>query len=133
MKCAHVLWKELNASRYNCEVCRFRSFNKAHYARHVHCDKHFLLTHFRWNAPRDIKILVASFLPLYKIIRLRRVGPCALRLAWKRPFRYSNFPRVLLPDLIFGPPHIVSLPVQTSDGVAWTVDNGHIRPYAVIL
>jgi hypothetical protein len=128
MKCADVLWKELNAGRYKCAVCRFRSFNKAHYARHVHCDKHFLLTHFRWECPRDIKVLIASFLPLYKIIKLSSVGPSAWRHAWQRPFR---FPRVLLPDLIF--PHIVSLPVRTSDGVAWTIDNGHIRPYAVIL
>lgn len=128
MKCADDLWKELNAGRYKCDVCRFRSFNKAHYARHVHCDKHFLLTHFRWECPRDLKVLIASFLPLYKIIKLSNVGPLALRLFWQRPSPYGG----LLP-LVWPPePHIVGLPVRTAGGVAWTVDNEHNRPYAVI-
>ena len=101
MKPAHVLWQQLNHTRFSCAVCEFKSFNRAHYARHTESDKHFLLTEFRSYVPRDIRILIASFLPIYKIIRLKCIGYDALKLAWPRDAQFSHRPRMLLPSLTF--------------------------------
>lgn len=75
MKPAHVLWQQLNHSKYQCSTCNFRSFNLAHYVRHIDSSKHFLLTEFADECPIDLKILIASFLPIYKLFRIPgRVG-----------------------------------------------------------
>jgi hypothetical protein len=121
MKPANILWQELNKNRYNCPVCCFNSFNRAHYLRHNDSSKHFLLTDFKSNCPRDIRILIASFLPLYKVIRLKHIGPYALRLAWRQPARYEHCPLVV-PSLTFGDQPIVSPPFRTAGGEAWTID-----------
>ena len=100
---AHVLWQQLNRNRYRCEVCRFRSYNAAHWQRHLDSAKHWLLTEFRWKCPKDLKILIASFLPPYKLFRLPSpISRPALRLAWNRPPQYRNYPRTVLPYLVFG-------------------------------
>lgn len=124
MKPAHELWRELNRNRYECHVCRFRSFNRAHYVRHMDCAKHFLMTEFKSNCPRDLRILIASFLPLYKVIRLKHIGPYALQLAWRRPAQYRHLPRVVLPNLVFGDQPVVNPHVQIAAAVAWTIDTG---------
>jgi hypothetical protein len=101
MKPANVLWQELNHSKFACPICNFRTFNRAHFARHEQSDKHFLLTEFRAAVPRDMRVLIASFLPIYKIIRLKCIGYDALKLAWPRDARFSHRPRMLLPSLTF--------------------------------
>ena len=99
----HVLWQQLNRNKYRCEVCRFRSYNAAHWQRHLNSAKHWLLTEFRDDCPKDLKILIASFLPPYKIFRLPDpISRPALRLAWSRPAPYRNYPRQILPYLVFG-------------------------------
>lgn len=134
MKPAHELWQELNRNKYKCKICNFRSFNKNHYVRHIDSSKHFLLTEFKSECPRELRILIASFLPLYKLIRLKSIGPYALRLAWRRPAQYVHHQRVVLPSLVFGDdPPTVNLPVRSADGVYWTIDNGRVRPYGVSL
>ena len=133
---AHVLWKELNSKRYECKVCRFRSHNKKHYERHLESNKHFLLTTFAEEAPRDIKVLVASFLPLYKLIRLPSVGKSALKLAWKRHPRYRHYPRAVLPYLVFGPRAFLSaasLHAQNADEESPVPRNVQNRVYAIVV
>ena len=104
MKPAHELWQELNKSKYVCETCKFRSFNRAHFTRHYVSNKHFLLTEFAKDCPRDLKILIASFLPVYKIFRIPDpVGRCALKLVWRRHESYRHCRRAVLPYLTFGP------------------------------
>ena len=87
---AHVLWQELNARRYVCKKCRFRSSNHAHYDRHWDSSKHFLLNEFREECPNDLKILIASFLPFSKLVTLGRNGVLAVNLAWPRPRRWNH-------------------------------------------
>ena len=100
---AHVLWQQLNRNKYRCEACNFRSSNAAHMVRHQDSTKHFLLTVFARECPNDLKILVASFLPIYKLFRLPgRNGRLALKLAWQRPVQFRYHPRVVLPFLTFG-------------------------------
>ena len=104
MKPAHVLWQELNRNKWKCPICKFRSFNKAHYDRHLISSKHFLLTEFATQCPRDLKILIASFLPVYKIFRLPEwISRAALRIVWKRADQYRHCRRVVLPYLTLGP------------------------------
>ena len=103
MKPAHILWQELNRNKYRCETCNFRSSNAAHMVRHLNSSKHFLLEIFAKECPNDLKILVASFLPLYKLFRIPgRNGRLALKLAWQRPYQFHYHPRVVLPFLTFG-------------------------------
>ena len=100
---AHILWQELNRNKYRCETCNFRSSNAAHMVRHLQSSKHFLLEIFAKQCPNDLKILVASFLPIYKLFRLPgRNGRLALKIAWKRPVHFRYHPRVVLPFLTFG-------------------------------
>ena len=116
---AHVLWQEMNRNKYVCQECKFRSFNAAHYMRHLKSSKHFLLTEFARDCPTDLKILIASFLPVYKLFRLPgRIGRSALRLVWQRPYQFRFHPRVVLPLLTFGSlaySPVANLPVPTAD------------------
>jgi hypothetical protein len=131
-KRADTLWRLLNASRYECKICRFKSFNKAHWRRHFDSDKHFLLTTFRDECPRDLKIMVASFLPLRKLIRLEHVGRLALTHAWQRPLRYRYLPRMVLPHLFCGRPQLVGdLPVRTAGGVILGAYSGRNLAYVL--
>ena len=118
-KPAHILWQELNRNRYECPVCNFRSFNAAHYVRHLDSSKHFLLTTIADECPNDLKILIASFLPIYKLFRLPgRNGRLALKLAWKRPSQFRHHPRMVLPYLTFGSlafSPVASLPAPNAD------------------
>ena len=133
MKPANQLWQELNKHKYNCPVCCFNSFNRAHYLRHRNSSKHFLLTEFKSQCPRDIRILIASFLPLYKVIRLKQIGPYALKLAWRRPARYEHLPDRVLPSLTFGDQPIASPPAQTAGGITWTIDSELDPIYGLLL
>jgi hypothetical protein len=81
VKSAQELWLQLNSDRYRCDECGFVSPNHAHWYRHVRSDKHFLLSVFAEEAPRDIKLLVASFLPFVKLTSLGRLGLQAVNLA----------------------------------------------------
>ena len=113
MDCAHIMWRRLNNERYVCSTCKYKTYNLAHYKRHIESSKHFLLTDLRFECPRDLKILIASFLPIYKIHKLK-FAEYALRLAWSQDH--------LLQYLPVGrerPARIVNPPVQTGGGVAW--------------
>ena len=128
MKPAGELWQELNKNKYNCPVCCFNSFNRAHYLRHRNSSKHFLLTEFKSQCPRDIRILIASFLPLYKVIRLKQIGPYALKLAWRQPARYN-----LRHSPTFVEQPIASPPAQTAGGVTWIIDSELDPIYGLLL
>ena len=92
------------------------------------------MTTFRKEAPPEIKILVMSYLPVWKIIQAPEfIARNALRLAWPRPARYDHLPRVILPALVQSAGLAVSPLVQTAGGATWIVDNGQIRSYATLL
>ena len=128
-KPAHILWQELNRSKYQCKCCKFRSFNAAHYIRHLQSSKHFLLTEFASECPRDLKILIASFLPVYKIFRLPEViSRAALRIVWRRSRRHRTHHRVVLPYLTLGPAAFDPvLPIADPHVHTWNL--GVPRPY----
>ena len=79
------------------------------------------MTTFREECPRDLKILIGSYLPLGKLIRLPNIGRAAVSLAWRRHPRWSRHERCVLPYLRFGPrakqPYqlIEDRPVRISD------------------
>gem|GEM_PF-4772756 len=131
---APVLWAELNANRYCCEACGYRTHNKAMFNRHRQSARHFLMTTFREECPVEIKIVVMSYLPVWKIIQAPRViARNALKRAWPRPAQYAHLPRVVLPDLLESGGLKVSPLVRSAGGQAWTIDSGRIRSYAVTL
>ena len=133
MRAASYLWRQLNAGRYHCEVCGYKTHNRALYDRHLRSSRHFLMTTFR-KAPPEIKILVMSYLPVWKIIQAPEfIAKNALRLAWPRPPRYQHLPRVVLPALVQSAGLAVSPLVRSAGGATWIVDNGRIRSYAVLL
>ena len=90
VKSAQEMWHDLNFDKYTCPECGFRSPNHAHWYRHVRSDKHFLLGDFAVNAPRDIKVLVASFLPFVKLTRLGQLGLDAVTMAVGRRVQWMN-------------------------------------------
>ena len=65
---ASLIWRRENRSKYYCKCCNYRSHNRAIYTRHENTMSHWLKCEFA-KAPRDIKMLVASFLPFSKITR----------------------------------------------------------------
>ena len=89
VKPAHELWKELNARKYRCEPCCFRSSNKAHWTRHKDTPKHFLINEFV-HAPRDIKVLVATFLPIHYLCNIGSIGLFALNRVLAPSVRFVN-------------------------------------------
>ena len=133
MRAASVLWKQLNAMRYKCEVCGYKTHNRALFQRHLQSSRHFLMTTFR-GAPPEIKILVMSYLPVWKIIQAPEyIAKNALRLAWPRPAPFDRLPRVVLPALVQSAGLAVSPLVRSAGGATWIVDNGQIRSYATLL
>ena len=67
---ARELWLQLNEKKFECPACAYCTCNGAHWTRHVQSTKHFLLYEFGCFAPMDIKVVVASFLPLPTIVAL---------------------------------------------------------------
>ena len=67
---ARELWLQLNEKKFECPACAYNTCNGAHWTRHVQSTKHFLLYEFGCFAPMDIKVVVASFLPLPTILGL---------------------------------------------------------------
>ena len=84
------MWIDLNHDRYRCDACDFRTPNLAHWCRHDNSDKHFLMTTFRDEAPRDIKLLVASFLPFVKLTELGQLGLDAVQMVLGPPIIWLN-------------------------------------------
>ena len=131
MRPAHILWKELNTDRYRCDVCGYKTHNRAMFSRHLKSSRHFLMTMFREECPYDLKVLTLSFLPVWKIIQAPKViARNALKLAWPRPARYDHLPRVVLPDLISSAGQVISPPAQTAGGAAWIIDTARNQFYA---
>lgn len=130
---ARQLWTQLNATKYHCPVCRFKTFNKTHFGRHLESDKHFLLTVIREEAPRDVKVVIGSFLPVCIIIRLGAVGRSALKLAWRRPLPYRHLPRVVLPHLFAPYPTVASLHARNVAEAYPIRRNGRSLAYALIV
>ena len=63
---ADLIWKQVNAHKYKCNCCNYNTHNKALFKRHETTTNHFLRTTVFYG-PRDIKVVIASFLPYYKI------------------------------------------------------------------
>ena len=124
---ATALWRISNRDRWVCSRCNFSTYSKSHYFRHLTSDKHFLLTEFHDCCPRELRIVIASFLPFYLLSDLKCIGPAALKLAWQQPHRL--YPLLLYPVRSLS----INPPVQTAGGVAWTIDNARRPTYAVIL
>ena len=75
---ASRIWRLENAARFQCPICNYKTHNKTIFRRHLDSTRHFLLTEFAHQAPRDIKMLVASFLPFDKIVHLGQLAVDAL-------------------------------------------------------
>ena len=90
VKSAQELWLDLNQGKYKCPECGYQSPNHAHWYRHVRSDKHFLIGHFAVLAPRDIKVLVASFLPFMKLTNLGKLGLDAVNMCVGRRVKWLN-------------------------------------------
>ena len=70
VKTARELWLQLNENKFECTACNYSGHNGAHWKRHIESTKHFLLHDFGLFAPMDVKVVVASFLPLGTIVTL---------------------------------------------------------------
>lgn len=84
------LWYDLNVNKFKCPICNIRCARKNVWLRHCDTQKHFLLTTFRNQCPRDLKILTASFLPLASILELGSVGLLALDTNMRHNFTYNK-------------------------------------------
>lgn len=62
-------WKRDNWNRYECKSCGMRTHHKSKYERHIKTTKHFLYDTIQ-NAPKDLKILVAQFLPMRSLRKM---------------------------------------------------------------
>lgn len=65
---ASDIWRLENRRKYYCPCCNYYSHNRAIFSRHENTISHWLCKEFA-SAPRDIKMLVAGFLPFSKINR----------------------------------------------------------------
>ena len=95
VKTAREVWIALNEDRYECPDCGFRSPNLAHFTRHLRSDKHWLMTEFRTQCPRDLKIVVASFLPFMKLTNLGQLGFDAVSMAVGPPIVWLEKRRII--------------------------------------
>ena len=93
VKTSRQVWLELNNDRYECSVCGFTSPNLSHFKRHLKSDKHWLMTQFRMECPRDLKVMVASFLPFVKLTDLGQLGLDAVTMAIGPPIVWLDKPR----------------------------------------
>ena len=116
---ARILWKLVNYSKHKCCTCKFRSYNKAHYDRHMQSTKHFLLVTFAEECPNDLKIIVASFLHIRQIFILGENGVHALNLVWPRLYRWSRHQM----EALHHASRIVGLPSQN---VVFSVMRAHM-------
>ncbi len=96
VKTNREIWIELNEDRYECPACGFRTPNLAHFRRHLASDKHWLMTEFREECPRDLKIVVASFLPFVKLTNLGQLGLDAVTCAVGPPIVWLTHPRRII-------------------------------------
>ena len=80
---ARMIWKLENRKRYECKTCGYHTHNKSHMRRHLESKSHFLLHDFGRFAPRDICLVVASFLDFHDIHKLGQL--CADALNYRRP------------------------------------------------
>ena len=80
---ARTIWKLENRKRYECKTCKYHTHNKSHMRRHLESKSHFLLHDFGRFAPRDICLVVASFLDFRDIHKLGQL--CADALNYRRP------------------------------------------------
>ena len=77
---ARQIWALENRKRYVCKHCSYRTHNRAIFERHKGTTKHWLRAEFAVEAPRDIRVLVASFLPYYKIRKCGRIAADAFNM-----------------------------------------------------
>lgn len=84
------LWYDLNVNKFRCPICNIRCARNNVWLRHCDTQKHFLLTTFRLQCPRELKILTASFLPLSQVIHLGAVGLLALETNMRHNFTYKK-------------------------------------------
>ena len=80
---ARKIWKLENKRRHECKTCGYSTHNKSHMKRHLESTTHFLLHEYAPNAPRDINLVVASFLEFHEIQLLGKL--CADALNYRRP------------------------------------------------
>ena len=75
--CARLIWRRENNKRFTCATCGFCTHNKSHHHRHLQSTSHFLKT-VVGDAPRDIKVVIASFLCYRTIHTLGSIAAAAL-------------------------------------------------------
>ena len=95
--CARLIWKHENSKRFECTTCGFCSHNKSHYRRHTQSTGHFLKTVIG-NAPRDIKVVIASFLSYRTIYSLGNIAAAALNYRFGHGEGFWVFKRWALAD-----------------------------------
>lgn len=80
---ARMIWRLENKRRHRCETCGYSTHNKSHMRRHLESKSHFLMHDFGLFAPRDICLVVASFLDFRDIYKLGQLAADALN--YRRP------------------------------------------------
>ena len=63
---ASEIWKNENAKKYSCPLCGYCTHNKSLFKRHTRTINHWLRTEI-FHAPRDLKMLIATYLPFRDI------------------------------------------------------------------
>ena len=71
---AAQIWALENRRRYVCKACDYSTHNRAIFRRHGDTRNHWLRTIFALDAPRDIRVIVGSFLPFMKLRASGDVG-----------------------------------------------------------
>lgn len=87
---ARKIWRRENAAKYQCPVCNYKTHNKSLYTRHLGSTYHFMLSVFAKQAPRDIKVVVASFLPYYQICLLGRLAIDSLNYDCMKYWKFTS-------------------------------------------
>ena len=118
---ARKIWALENRKRYVCKSCGYQTHNRCLFVRHKLTLKHWLLDVFSKQAPRDIKVMVASFLPYYKIKYCGKLARDAfnMKLPPNSMWRITGAP--------------AGLPAQNGAVVIRLIHNSQTQVYASLL
>ena len=120
--CARTIWENENKRKYFCASCQYATYNKALFRRHNNTLSHWLNHVFAKTAPRDIKIVVASFLPYWKIKYCGKLTAHAYNYALPKGSRWKI--KSMVP---------ASPPVHNDVVVVHLIHNSQTQVYAELL
>ena len=94
---ADEMWKLVNHKKYQCETCCYCTHNKNHFTRHCNSTRHWLLCDFAKTCPKDLKILIGSFLPMHHLTFCGHNGLLAMNVQ-AREFGIAKFVSLMKPS-----------------------------------